>query len=626
MNFLIKTRLISATLAASLLIGCGTFSSQNSTGSLALTPLAWQASAAAYADPHGIIRASDEGIALVTDSGEQLLWPHASEHLDALQHNGQYTVVGLDHKRQIVLFELGTLSSVMSTTPLDFAPEGLCLFADGPDLQLFVLGEDLLARQFLLLKSSDTLTALKLRELPLPPAAEYCTTDARSTTLFVSEPAIGVWAYPARAESEVTRKVVDLVQPYGNISQHAGPLAVAAGFLWVVDPHARQLKQYGLQTVAGHFASKNSYLLSGSREPESFALLSSASGRTNVLLVEDDADVLTTQMLITPQTLAPADMARVMPLVETEAVPDLGDAADDPAIWFNVNEPSASLVIGTNKKRGLEVYDLQGKRVQSLPLGRLNNVDVRQGFRLAGKLVDLAAASHRDHAAIALFAIEPTTGKLQPAGEIKTGLDDVYGFCLYRGRNNALYAFINDEDGRYEQYQITDSPAGWQGALVREFSVPSQPEGCSADESNHTLFVGEEAKGIWLFGAEPDDTRPPTLIAKVGEQLVADVEGMEVFQHKGEQLLLVSSQGNDSYLVLEATEPFAIRSQFRIDLNASLMLDGASETDGLTVSTKNFGGPFARGLVVVQDGRNLLPQTTQNFKLVSLADILALGQ
>ncbi|QHC48451.1 phytase [Billgrantia tianxiuensis] len=45
---------------------------------------------------------------------------------------------------------------------------------------------------------------------------------------------------------------------------------------------------------------------------------------------------------------------------ETVPVASRGDAADDPAIWYNADAPERSLVLGTDKKRGLEVYDLQG--------------------------------------------------------------------------------------------------------------------------------------------------------------------------------------------------------------------------------------------------------------------------
>ncbi len=64
----------------------------------------------------------------------------------------------------------------------------------------------------------------------------------------------------------------------------------------------------------------------------------------------------------------PAPSSRtVVATVETQPVDDFGDAADDPAIWIHPTRPELSLVIGTNKKRGLEVYDLAGRRIQSSP-------------------------------------------------------------------------------------------------------------------------------------------------------------------------------------------------------------------------------------------------------------------
>ena len=61
------------------------------------------------------------------------------------------------------------------------------------------------------------------------------------------------------------------------------------------------------------------------------------------------------------------------------------DHVDDPAIYVNMKVPSKSFVIATNKSRvggGLHLYDLQGKELDYLADGRMNNVDVRYGFLL----------------------------------------------------------------------------------------------------------------------------------------------------------------------------------------------------------------------------------------------------
>src|SRR5690606_10330892 len=104
-----------------------------------------------------------------------------------------------------------------------------------------------------------------------------------------------------------------------------------------------------------------------------------------------------------PRTVAPPTARTVEPRVETVPTENYGDAADDPAIWVHPTDPGLSLVIGTNKKRGLEVYDLTGRRLQSLPDGRVNNVDLREGFLLGGQRVAIVAASNRTTKGISLY-------------------------------------------------------------------------------------------------------------------------------------------------------------------------------------------------------------------------------
>src|SRR5215469_6409283 len=67
-----------------------------------------------------------------------------------------------------------------------------------------------------------------------------------------------------------------------------------------------------------------------------------------------------------PGTAVRKDEPVVAPrsLVETEPVPSSGDAADDPAIWIHPDDPAKSLVLGTDKKGGLNVFDMDGKRLQ----------------------------------------------------------------------------------------------------------------------------------------------------------------------------------------------------------------------------------------------------------------------
>ena len=64
-------------------------------------------------------------------------------------------------------------------------------------------------------------------------------------------------------------------------------------------------------------------------------------------------------------------------VAETQPVRSIGDAADDPAIWFNAKDPSKSLIFGTDKGKGIHVYDLNGKELSFSKLGATNNIDLR---------------------------------------------------------------------------------------------------------------------------------------------------------------------------------------------------------------------------------------------------------
>ncbi|WP_352255915.1 phytase, partial [Pseudoalteromonas sp. 19-MNA-CIBAN-0066] len=49
-------------------------------------------------------------------------------------------------------------------------------------------------------------------------------------------------------------------------------------------------------------------------------------------------------------------------------------------------------------------------------------------------------------------------------------------------------------------------------------------------------------------------------------------------------------------------------------------IDGSSETDGLTVTSKSLPG-YPEGILVVQDGYNRMPQQPQNFKIIDWREV-----
>lgn len=351
-----------------------------------------------------------------------------------------------------------------------------------------------------------------------------------------------------------------------------------------------------------------------------------AEGGPSRKLVQRGDTVKKGQVRVLPWKAATPPVANakavIEPRAQTEPVARQGDAADDPAIWRNPSDPAGARILGTNKKQGLLVYDLNGKQLQLLEVGRLNNVDVRQGVTVGGRTLDVAVATQRDDNSVMLFAID-AGGTVTPAGAFATGLEDIYGMCLYRPADGGLEAFINDKDGSFLQYRIEAGAdgKGMSGKLLRRFKVASQPEGCVVDDRNERLFLGEEKRGVWTVSARGDAPARLSMIMPVGTQLVADVEGMGLYHGDKSDYLIVSSQGDNSYLVLDAKAPYRVRGSFRVGYNLAAGIDGTSETDGLEVSSANFGGPYAKGMLVIQDGYKRLPDGPQNFKYVAWDDV-----
>ncbi|NNB57548.1 phytase [Pseudomonas fragi] len=569
-----------------------------------------------------------EGLMLLDKQGNTLSRVKgAFAGLDSRALGDQVLVASNDKdKQQVALFNLDPKShqwQAPSYLPArDYAVNGVCLYQDdASNIYLFTVGEEGKGEQWLVAADNRRLpTPLLVRSLPLPPQAKFCKVDDAAQNLFVNEENVGWWAYPAHAEADVERVPVAMVEPFGNLKKSAGDMALVPGGLLGLDPEAAQLNLYQQQGKA--WAPVASLTLAGVTEPEHLALRQTPQGLQ--LLVQDGASNKLYEGALawkaTPDSLPPV-LVSVKPVVQTEVVMSQGDAADDPAIWVHPQTPALSRVLGTNKQQGLEVYDLQGKRVQHLPVGRLNNVDVRPGFELGGRTVDLAVATNRDHNSLSVFSIDRATGTVQAAGEIATPVTDIYGLCLFKAPSGEIYSFANDKDGTFVQHRLYTKGDKVEGELVRQFKVATQPEGCVADDRNQRLFLGEEDVAVWAVDARPDQPATLTSVIKVGGPVHDDIEGMGLYQTEKDNYLVISSQGNDSYVVVDAEPPYALRGAFRVGVNAAAGIDGASETDGLEVTSANLGGAWSKGMLVVQDGRKRMPEQAQNFKYIPWSEV-----
>jgi 3-phytase len=202
---------------------------------------------------------------------------------------------------------------------------------------------------------------------------------------------------------------------------------------------------------------------------------------------------------------------------------------------------------------------------------------------------------------------------------------------MYRSaRSGDTYVFVTDSNGPVRQWRLSDAGNGRvRASVVRDIPFASQTEGCVADDEAGVLYVAEEDVGLWRINAEPDGGVTPTSVTTVAANgaLKDDLEGIGLYDIGGGRgYLVLSSQGNNTYAVFRREGTNEYIGSFAVIADAARGIDGVSETDGLEVLSVNLGGPYAGGVFVAQDGRNIAPQQHQNFKLVPWSAIAeALG-
>lgn len=259
-----------------------------------------------------------------------------------------------------------------------------------------------------------------------------------------------------------------------------------------------------------------------------------------------------------------ADLSLAKPIHETRAVfnDEAGNRADadDPAIWVNAANPRQSLVIGTLKRGGIDVYDLKGALLQhiladtmppdmELRSARYNNVDIVYGLKIGDGYVDLAVVTDRHNDLLRFFAIDPASvaegsaplKEITAPGaplifsatrdELSTG-NTAYGLAVTQSdpRRGTAHAFVSrsgrttiaratvfPDNGRItynvaEQFDLPDHlplPNGktWHPCLSVDGDAP-HVEGMVVDDFHKVLYLAQERVGIWKIPIDEEPHRP----------------------------------------------------------------------------------------------------------------------
>ncbi len=296
------------------------------------------------------------------------------------------------------------------------------------------------------------------------------------------------------------------------------------------------------------------------------------------------------------------------------------DSADDPEVWVNPDNPADALIIATDKKAGLYLYNIDGSVADFVAHGPLNNVDLRNTPQ--GPLI---AASDRVRNGVALFRLT-SAHKLETLAFRPLATSEAYGFCMGVVNGATVVAVVGIHgDVAIAKLNAAD---GYSLSEEKRFAVGSQSEGCVIDDQTGQFYVAEENVGIWQYSLNdwPTVGAARTQVAAApSDMLKPDVEGLTILREGAKSYLIASSQGDSAFAIwrIDGATP-AYSGRFSVYPGNGI--DAVTGTDGVA-SVGGQVGPYRNGVVVMQDDSDTDGETPtsarvrQNFKIVDWNNI-----
>lgn len=321
----------------------------------------------------------------------------------------------------------------------------------------------------------------------------------------------------------------------------------------------------------------------------------------------------------------------VEPVLSTEPV---AYDSDDPAIWVNREDPSKSLIIGTDKDANgaLFVFDLEGRIIADkvvTNLKRPNNVDVGYNFVLGQDTVDIAVTGERLNSKLRVFSV-PDMRAIDNGGfdmfEGETGPEyrDLMGIALYqRPSDGTTYVIMGRKNGPTEgylwQYELKSDSAGTLSPeLVRKFGAFSgqkEIESIAVDHELGYVYYSDEGVGVRKYYADP---------ARGNEELA--LFGTDGFRDDHEGISIYSTGGGNGFILVSDQQA----NRFRIfpregragnphqhDLITSVKVS-TNESDGSEITNVPLNSTYSKGIfVAMSDNR-----TFQYYRVEDILDSL----
>lgn len=321
--------------------------------------------------------------------------------------------------------------------------------------------------------------------------------------------------------------------------------------------------------------------------------------------------------------------AEVLPVLATDTTPT---DTDDPAIWYNKQNPEKSLILGTDKgdsTGGIFVFNLEGKldTARSIRnLKRPNNIDIEYGFQFQGKHIDIAAFTERGRDMVRVISLPGC--KFIDNGGIPVFEDDSLrspmGISLYKDKSNNIFAFVGRKTGPSAgyiyQYQLVDNGVSVSGVKVRAFgkySGKKEIEAIVVDDELGYVYYSDETVGVRQYYADADKGNEElALFATSG--ITGDHEGLSIYPERhGDGYIILSDQQANKFQLFsrKGTKNNPFGHQLVRTVKAKTI-----ESDGSDILNLPLNKTFSKGIFVAMSS----DKTFQYYKAEDIIGIRSL--
>ena len=300
----------------------------------------------------------------------------------------------------------------------------------------------------------------------------------------------------------------------------------------------------------------------------------------------------------------------VKPAVVTELVQY---DTDDPAIWVNPKDSSASLVLGTDKEAdgALYVFDLNSKIIHDKVvkgLQRPNNVDVEYGLMLQGKSTDIAVVTERLTHKLRIYSLPDMraidNGGIEVfAGDTAMDYRALMGIGLYKNKAGQIFAIVGRKNGPADgtylwQYLLEDSSGTVRARLVRKFgkfSGKKEIEAIAIDDALGYVYYSDEGFGVRKYYADPANGNEE--LAVFGETgFTMDQEGISIYAATDSTgYILVSDQQSNRFYIYPREGERNNKHHHTLIKKVHL---STLESDGSEVVSVPLNNVFTKGLFI----------------------------